>query len=213
METRGMKLVACSMHFYYGTFPFAAPSLEMRRMQRKSGAKTWWEEKKKGQVWLGLRLGRWNNVNRQSRVGSRQRLDLWGHMHKKSDTRTLQECTEFDILFCLSPALVCKRKKKGGMFPNTTKILSNHALQCASNCMPRQGCTKCDVLTLIENCLRCGTHLLHDILYCLRKVTPSFRGCIIVRSQYFYGWKKSILHRKMYSWTKKRSILYTIVDV
>lgn len=166
---------------------------EMRRMQRKSGAKKHGgkkEEKKKGQVWLGLRLGRWNNVNRQS-VGSRQRWDLGGHMHKKKWHSYLTGV--YGVWHPLIHLLRCvKEKKKGGMFPNTTKFLSNHALQCASNCMPRQGCTKCDVLTLIENCLRCGTHLLHDILYCLRKVAPSFRGCIIVRSQYFYGWKKKV---------------------
>lgn len=45
MEIRGMKLVACSMHFYYGTFPFGGAivrvpiPLEMRRVQQKSGAK------------------------------------------------------------------------------------------------------------------------------------------------------------------------------
>lgn len=64
----------------------------------------------------------------------------------------------------------------------------------------------CWLWPLIENCLQYGTHLLHHNLYCLRKVAPSFRGCIIVRSQYFYGWKiKSILHRKMYSWKKKEA--------
>lgn len=48
MEFRGMKIEACSMHFYYGTFPCTAPfwgrgSLRMGRAQRKSGAKptTW----------------------------------------------------------------------------------------------------------------------------------------------------------------------------
>lgn len=46
MEIRGMKLVACSMHFFYdGTFPFAAsflrvldPFFELRRVQEMSGA-------------------------------------------------------------------------------------------------------------------------------------------------------------------------------
>lgn len=47
----------------------------------------------------------------------------------------------------------------------------------------------CWLEPFIDNCLQYGTHLLH-YLYCLRKVAPSFRGCIIVRSQYFYGWKK-----------------------
>ncbi len=75
----------------------------------------------------------------------------------------------------------------------------------ASACMPAEGCTKCDVWwlqPLLEICLQCGTHLSHNSLYCLRRVAPSLRGCIVVRSQYFYGWKEKILHWKMYSWNK-----------
>lgn len=53
-----------------------------------------------------------------------------------------------------------------------------------------------------ENCLQYGAPLLH-ILYCLRKVAASYRGCIVVRSQYFYGWKKVSSTKKMYSQGKK----------
>lgn len=64
----------------------------------------------------------------------------------------------------------------------------------------------CWLYPLTENCLHNGTHLFHHSLYCLRKVAPILQGCIIVRSQYFLWMeKKSILHRKMYSWRKKKA--------
>lgn len=47
MENRGMKLVACLMHFHDGTFPFAAPfdeGSDSSKCVQQSGAKNSEEE-------------------------------------------------------------------------------------------------------------------------------------------------------------------------
>lgn len=55
MEIKGMKLVACSMHFYYGTFSFAAPcnedsdSTKHHKVQQKNGAKQKRKKREKNQ--------------------------------------------------------------------------------------------------------------------------------------------------------------------
>lgn len=48
------------------------------------------------------------------------------------------------------------------------------------------------------------------------KFAPNFRACIIVKNQYFYGWKKKYPPLKDVQLEKekeKKSILYTILDV
>lgn len=45
MEIREMKLVACSMHFYYGTFPFAAPFGGLNPFRNEKGATKEWCKK------------------------------------------------------------------------------------------------------------------------------------------------------------------------
>lgn len=46
-------------------------------------------------------------------------------------------------------------------------------------------------------------HTCYTTVCTARKVAPSFRGCIIMRNQYFYGWKKKY-PPPMYSWKKKK---------
>lgn len=134
-----------------------------------------------------------------------------------TDTKRWRYCTNSNrSVLSLKASPVCrfgvfkkKDKKKGvGVGGSSTTTFVKSCTWRWPACLKKGAqSVMCWLWPLIENCLQYGTHLLHDNLYCLRKVAPSFRGCIIVRSQYFYGWKiKSILHRKMYSWKKKHFV-------
>lgn len=100
------KLVACSMHFYYGTFPFAASFWGLRSLQKWEGCnervvqkkkKTWCEKRKRPSE-----VGDSGWAARNTLIVSL--LDGFVEDRNKEVTPVL--------LSHLSPALVCKRTNK-----------------------------------------------------------------------------------------------------